>query len=47
MEHKIFKNKTEFINVMFHVKNWSISLKVVKLTPEWVLFSTSGREMAL
>ena len=47
-KHKIFKKKTEFINVMFHVKNWSISLKVViNLTPEWLLYSTSGREIAL
>ena len=47
-KHKIFKKKTEFINVMFHVKNWSISLKVViYLIPEWLLYSTSGREMAL
>ena len=30
-KHKIFKKKTEFTNVMFHVINWSISLKVVKL----------------
>ena len=33
-KHKIFKKKkTEFINVMFHVKNWSIHLKIVKLNP--------------
>ena len=40
-------NIDEFINVMFHVLNRSISLKVVNLTPEWVLYATSGREMAL
>ena len=46
-KHKIFKKKNEFINVMFHVYNWSISLKVLKLNPRMVLHATSGREMAL
>ena len=32
---------------MFHVLNWSISLKVVKLIPEWVLYATCGCEMAV
>ena len=32
---------------MFNVLNWSISLKVVNLTPEWILYATSGREMAV
>ena len=31
-KHNLQK-KTEFINVMFHFKNWSIFLKVVKLNP--------------
>ena len=36
-KHKIFKKKkTDFINVMFHVLNWSISLKVVKLNNPWM-----------
>ena len=30
---KSSKKKTEFLNVMFYVQNWSISLKVVKLNP--------------
>ena len=32
---------------MFHVLNWSISLKVVKLNPIMGLYATSGCEMAL
>ena len=31
---------------MLHVKNWSIYLKVEK-HPEWVLYATSGGQMAV
>ena len=33
IRNTISLKKTEFINIMFHVYNWSISLKVIKLNP--------------
>ena len=40
------QKQTEFINFMFYIKIYSISLKTVKLNPEWVLYATTGRYIA-